>query len=157
MAWWLTVYCRRPVSTISAKQLETLISGADYFTLAEDYDVDDALVSPAVKALTVSQDLEVSFGDARPIVVHLWKDAGRVAEELAEMHQVRSPPASQLERLETTKEIVGIELGFSHLENMGVVIAYEIARHLAQLGEGLIVDDDDRWQVVDDGAFVELD
>ncbi len=156
MAWWLTVYCRRPVSTTSAEELQTGINGADYFTLAEDYDVDDALVGPAVKALTVSKDLHVSFGDSRPIVVHVWSTPERVAEELSEMHEVRSPPKSLHEPLKATKEIVGIELGFSHLENLGAVIAYEIARYFAQKGDGLIVDDDDRWQRIDDGAFFEI-
>lgn len=165
MAWWLTVYCQRPVSKLTAKQLHagitgedaTARAGVDYFTLAEDYDVADELVGPAVKALAVSKDLHVSFGDPRPVVVHVWSTPERVAEELKEMHEVRSPPKSLHQALKATKEIVGIELGFSHLENMGVVIAYEIARFLAQKGNGLMVDDDDRWQRIDDGAFAAID
>ncbi|MBM4782968.1 MAG: hypothetical protein GQE15_35260 [Archangiaceae bacterium] len=165
MAWWLTVYCRRPVSRLTAKQLQagitgedaTALAGVDYFTLAEDYDVADELVSPAMKALKVSKELQVSFGDSRPIVVHVWSSPERVAEELSEVQEVRTPPKSLRSALKDTKEIVGIELGFSHLENMGVVIAYELARYLAQKGDGVIVDDDDRWQRIDDGAFSEID
>jgi hypothetical protein len=49
--------------------------------------------------------------------------------------------------------VIGLELGFSMLEDMGVVLAYELARYLAQKGDGVIVDDDDRWQVIERGAF----
>ncbi len=123
---------------------------------ASGYTFSEITKSTPEKALTVSKDLHVSFGDSRPIVVHVWSTPERVAEELSEMHEVRSPPKSLHEPLKATKEIVGIELGFSHLENLGVVIAWEIARYFAQKGDGLIVDDDDRWQRIDDGAFFEI-
>ena len=46
------------------------------------------------------------------------------------------------------------ELGFSMLEDMGVVFAYEIARFVAQKYDGVIVDDDARWQrIAEYGAF----
>ena len=41
----------------------------------------------------------------------------------------------------------------ARLTDMGVVLAYELARWLAQKGDGVIVDDDNRWQFVEDGAF----
>ena len=56
-------------------------------------------------------------------------------------------------RLEETKEIFLLELGFPMLEDMGIVFAYEIARWLAQKGDGLIVDDERYWQIIEDGAF----
>lgn len=165
MAWWLTVYCRKPIAGLTPEHLMAGITGRDreasagddYLTLAEGYDVDEALVKPALRALTISKDLEVGYGDQRPIVMHVWTSAERVAEELEEMREVRSPPASLVTRLAQTKEIVGIELGFSQLETMGVVFAYELARYLAQKGDGVIVDDDDRWQRIADGAFEEID
>lgn len=69
---------------------------------------------------------------------------------------MRSPPEAVHARLAKTKEIVALELGFPMLEDMGVVIAFELARYLAQKGDGLIVDDEDQWQETQDGAFVEL-
>ena len=59
MAWWLTVYCRKPISGLTPEQLTAGIAGRDpeasagddYLTLAEGYDVDEALVKPALRAL----------------------------------------------------------------------------------------------------------
>ena len=140
-------------------------AGVDYWTLAEDYGIDDtAVVDAALNLLRVQPngeglDCELRYqaeDDARPVVVHVWDEPGRVAEELEEAKDGRDPPAGIMERLGKTKVIVGIELGFSQLEDMGVVLAYEVARWLAQRGDGLIVDDDNAWQSVRDGGWVGL-
>jgi hypothetical protein len=165
MPSWITIYCRKSVAALSAEQVRagmvdqdpSASAGADYLTLAESYDVDEAEVKPALANLRVSGeglDLEVQYREAgRPIVVHHWATVGRVKEELEEALEVRAPPESVRERLAQTTEIVALELGFSMLEDMGVVLAYELARYIAQKGDGLIVDDDNVWQDVDDGAF----
>lgn len=175
MAWWLTVYCRSPVSELSPEQLLAGIrgedrqahAGEDYWTLAEDFGIEDEdVVDAALDVLRVRGDealglragCEVCYRpgvDARPIVLHCWSEPERVAEELEEAEESRSPPAAAQERLRASKEVVGIELGFSQLEDMGVVIAYEIARWLAQKGDGLVADDDDRWMRVADGGWVD--
>ena len=64
------------------------------------------------------------FGDAMAL------EPSQVAEELKECAEGRSPPAAAAPVLERCCEIVGIELGFSQLEDMGVVLAYELARYL---------------------------
>jgi hypothetical protein len=170
MAWWITVYCRAPVSALTPAQLLAGIrdqdrsapAGVDYRTLAEHYDIDDAaMIDAALDVLRVRPagssglDCEVCHRpeeDARPIVVHCWSDPERVAEEVTEAEAGRSPPTEALARLRTSKEIVAIELGFSQLEDMGIVLAYEIARWLAQKGNGLVVDDDDCWLAVEGGG-----
>jgi hypothetical protein len=168
MAWWITVYCRRSVSRLTPSELlagitdrdRSAAAGVDYATLAEDYGVDADAVAPALAQLAVRAtsdaplDFEIGFAtDGRPLVLHLWDAPERVAEELEEAKEVRSVPATIADRLAETKEIVAIELGYSHLEDMGIVFAFEVARYLAQNGDGLIVDDDDAWQVVDQGGF----
>ena len=85
----------------------------------------------------------------------MWSERAQVAEELAELEE-REPPAGAADVLAQCTEIVAIELGFPMLENMGIVIATEVARYYAQRGRGLIVDDDDQWFEVIDGQFVEL-
>lgn len=175
MAWWLTVYCRRPVSALAPELLlagiqgrdSEALAGVDYWTLAEGFGIEDeAVVDAALDVLRVRGDealgllsgCEISYRpevDARPIVVHYWTDPARVAEELAEAEEGRSPPPGALARLRASTEVVGIELGFSQLEDMGIVIAYELARWLAQRGDGLVVDDDDRWMVVQDGGWAD--
>lgn len=175
MAWWLTVYCRRPVSALAPELLlagiqgrdSEALAGVDYWTLAERFGIEDeAVVDAALDVLRVRGDEELGLlaeceiayrpeVDARPIVVHCWTDPERLAEELEEAEEGRSPPTGVLPRLRTTKEIVGIELGFSQLEDMGIVLAYELARWLAQKGDGLVVDDDDCWMTVERGGWVD--
>lgn len=173
MAWWLTVYCRKPVSDITPAQLlaglraedRSAPAGVDYYTLAEQHDIDDhAMVDAALASLKVhgtgasGPDCEVRYQpeeDVRPIVLHHWTEPDRVAEELEEAAEGRSVPPRALGRLRAAKEVVGIELGFSQLEDMGIVLAYELGRYLAQKGEGLVVDDDNNWFAVKDGVWVD--
>jgi hypothetical protein len=167
MSWWITIYLSKPLDDLNAARLRdgitdrdpTAHAGVDYDTLAESYDVDEDLVGDAVSQLAVHQvgedplDLEVRYGSDRPIVVHRWREPARVAEELAEAEEVRSPPGSVLERLRQSREVIGLELGFSQLEDMGIVFGFEIARYVAQRGDGIIVDDDDQWSSIVDGGF----
>lgn len=44
-------------------------------------------------------------------------------------------------RLQRTEEVIGIEFGYSQLEDMGVVLAYEVARYLGARGDALIKND----------------
>ncbi len=170
MACWITVYCRASVASLSAEQLLAGITdkdpsasaGVDYQTLAESYDLDDSLALVALERLAITplgeSPLDVSLTyepGARPIVVH-WTDAAeRIRVELEEARELRRPPPWALERFSSVREIVMIELGFSQLESMGIVFAFELARYLAQKGDGFIVDDDKRWREIVDGAFEE--
>ena len=168
MAWWLTIYCRKPVSHLTAADIArglvdedpAATAGGDYYTAAEGYGIEDeAVVDAALDRLTVEAmsdkplDLQVRYGARRPLVVHLWHEPGRLAEVLAETNQERSPPDSVKSRLAETVEIVAIELGLSQLRTMGIVIACELARFFAQHGDALVVDDDDAWSRVTGGQF----
>lgn len=174
MAWWLTVYCRKPVSHLSVDAVRKGLldedpsapAGGDYLTLAEQYEVDEETVKPALKALELKSvsdsllHLEISYRlprELRPIVVHVWNTPERLAEELDETADIRNPPKSAQKLLEGVVEIVAIELGFQMLEDMGVVLAFELARWLAQKGDGVIADDDNRWQMIERGAFRPLE
>lgn len=52
--------------------------------------------------------------------------------------------------------VIGIEMGFSQLEDMGVVFAYEVARWYGEHRGGLIKGVDENWLSIDDGGFVFL-
>jgi len=167
MAWWITVYCSRDCSALQSTDLASgiragdpdALAGVDYFTLAEDYDVPETVVAPALEHLRVTGDFEIHYEsdpDARPVVVHVWTQPGRVREEVEEAREVRSAPTSAAPFLDGCRAVVGIELGVSMAQTMGVVLAYEVARYIAQKYDGVIVDDEDRWEVVREGALVPL-
>lgn len=67
----------------------------------------------------------------------------------------RNPPTEVESTLAGCREIVALELGASRFGTMGVVLAYEVARYIAQKGEGVFVDDENQWLAVRRGAFEE--
>ncbi len=175
MPAWITVYCGRLVGPLSGTDLRrgilggdpSALAGVDYLTLAEPFDIDDEdIVDETIQQLEVVADVdpdpdlyEVRYRreELRPIVVHRWRQPDRVREEVTEVLELRDleiPDPRLADRLRDSREVVGIELGFSQLEDMGVVVGYEIARYLAQRGDGLVLDEGDRWVRVVEGAFV---
>lgn len=171
MALWLSLFCQTSTTHVTSSQLldglrgrdQRALAGVDYHTLAEDYDVKDELVRPAVAALKVDalsggDGYEISYGEGvRPVFVRRWTDPPRVAEEIQEMHdRLGSAAEPAAAWIRACREVIGIELSANQLEDMGVVIAYEAARYLAQKGNALILTDQDRWLRVEDGAFVTL-
>ena len=112
MAWWFTIYCRKPVGHWTAADIERGIREADYHTLAEAYEIeDDDLVDAALDALAVVAvsdkplDLELRYRKGRPVVVHLWNEPAQVAEELDEARENRDPPASIAARERNVTEV----------------------------------------------------
>ncbi len=170
MPAWITVYCRERLDSLGADELlrgirggdPEALAGVDYWTLAEDYGVDEDQVDRALAQLAVVEDgsdWEIRYSEAgeRSVVVHRWFSTERVAEEIEEVLERLEPSDEDIvEHLRASREVVGIELGFSQFEDMGVVIAYEVARYLMQKLDGLILNDEDRWLVVVDGAFFVL-
>jgi hypothetical protein len=172
MAWWLTVYCRKRVESPDPAEIAAGLrgedpggrAGLDYLGLAAEHGIDEAKAKAAIAALSVFPidegpfDLEVRYSnepEARPIFVHGWSGTERVAEEIREAVENREPPKSTLARVKAAKQVIGIELGYSQLRDMGLVIAIELARWLAQKGDGVFVDDDGEWFAVVDGEFVD--
>ena len=157
MASWISVYCRSSLDAVTARKLAAGIrdkdndapAGVDYLTLAEQYGVDDAAVRAALASLSVSKwsgGFVLAYGAKLPVRVHRWTDPARVAAELAELPRT----------LADVVEVVGIELMASQLRDFGVVVAYEVARYLAQKGNGVTRDLGGVFGVVRRGAFVDL-
>lgn len=170
MSWWITVYCRRSLDGIGPRELEdgirgrdaAALAGVDYVALAEDYDVDAALVGPALAALRVTSDkdtFEVLYhptDPSRDVSVERWTESARVDEELDDAREVREAPEEAEPLLDACVEVVGIELHATQFGDMGIVLAYEVARYLAQRGDGVLVDDENVWFRVEGGALVEI-
>jgi hypothetical protein len=91
-------------------------------------------------------------------VVYLWSDPARVREELAEaaenyLHDRRGRGVSQVRTvLGGVTEVAAIELGGGQLEDMGLVIAGQVAEYLAGTGGGVIRDTGDEWWAVRRGV-----
>jgi hypothetical protein len=172
---WLTIYCRKPVSWVGSKEIldglsgrcRTALAGVDYQSLAEDYGVSSDLAKREVSHLAVERDpvgatpaYLVKYGldpQRRPLRICFWGDPARVKEEISETREGVLPSTGEIPRaLDGTIEVVGVEFGQSHLRDSGIVIAFEAARFFAQLGDGIVRDEEGAWSRIAHGAFVPL-
>lgn len=166
MPAWISVYCAQPIGQIALDTLSDEIAGNDFWTLAEQYDVDECLVDPALAALrfeSMNHGFRMHYrcGDERPLVIHFWETSGQVEEEILEVLEVlkNAPGANALRisrHMQHVKSVVGIELGVSQLHDMGIVFAYEIARWFGTHRSGFIKSYDDNWCTIEDGGYVSL-
>ena len=83
--------------------------------------------------------------------MYLWSAAERVREELAEAEENflggrkgRGVTAVR-KALSGVTEVAAVELGLIHLEDMGLVIAGQVAEYLADVSGGVIRDTNDEW------------
>jgi len=165
MAAWIRVFCTRPVSQLSADNILEGISAADFYTEAEglgieDSDVEQALSFLRIETLTGPSDarFELFYRPKGMRQITIWVSSEELDEELEEVLELLEDISpSQVKRvkafLDKTIEIVALELGWSQLEDMAVVLAYEVTRYLARVGKGLVLATDDTWWEVKDGVF----
>ena len=168
MAAWFTAYCTRSVRHVTAADLTAALGAVDFYTVAEGFGIEDeAAVERAVGALRVQPaagDLgewfEVRYRPAkyRPLVVYLWADRGRVRQELTESQEEhlagrKGRGVAQVRAaLTAVVEVAALELGLGQLEDMGLVIAGQLAEYLAGVGAGLIRDTGEEWWAVRRGV-----
>ncbi len=166
MPAWVSVYCTQPIDDVTPEHLRTGIRDNDYWTLAEQYDVNDDLVDPALALLRIDSDnngfqLHYRPEGERQLAIHCWTSRERVKEEIEEVlelfeHDSSETAARIQEHMKEVQSVIGIEMGFSQLEDMGIVFAYEVARWFGQHRGGLIKGDDDCWSMIDGGGYVHL-
>jgi hypothetical protein len=170
MAAWLTVYCTKSVKHVTADDLLALLQNLeDPYTLAEGFGIDDEeAVDRALKHLRierVSKQAGVKFSlhykprSTRPVLFHLWAQPKRVQTErdeaLEQFDGAKGRKVARVrEHLADCVAVVALELGWSQLEDMGIVLAGQIAVFLAVEGNGLIRDQNDDWWAMKTGAPV---
>lgn len=163
MATWFTIYCTRSVYHVTASDFVSALSAVDFYTVAEGFDIDDEeVIGKALSQLDVKPTLdrdirfEVCYrlSKLRPLRVHMWTLRDRVQQELAEAREEyltgrTGPGVSQVcSKLSEVIEIAAVELGISQLEDMGLVIASQIAEYLARVGAGIIRDPGNEWWAI---------
>ena len=164
MPAWLTVYVRESVGSLTPKESLSELRRADFDTLAEVHEIDEALVDDLDDHLRITGevlgDAEVHYKppEFRPITLHHWTEPARVEEELEEAKEGGDLPKKIATVLGKVREVVALELGFGMYKDMGIVLAWEIARIVARKGRGVVKDDDGHWSVLDKGGgYVHLD
>jgi hypothetical protein len=144
MAYWITIYCADSVPAINLEEMRKGISSADWWTLGEDFDLEEDEVDAFMDHLIWTTD-PLAFGlkDERPVRIHVWNDPARIKEEIEELED-RMPP-SVAGRIGKTKSIVALELGISQVRTMNEVVGFEIAYWFSETKNGLIMGPYDSW------------
>jgi len=170
MPAWISIYCKQPLDDVTPARIMEGVRVADFHTLAEQYDVAESLVKPARARLRI----ETVDGDGSPalrlcyrpegerqLAIHFWTSPSRVQEEIEEaLERIQSKKTAGArtirKHLGGVKAVVGIEIGFSQLEDMGIVFAYEVARWFGEHKSGLIYGEQDAWSLIEDNCFRHL-
>jgi len=166
MAAQLTLYCARPISHVTSKDVLTGIDFANFYRLVEKWHIADADLALAhLRINTVAGKAKtflIRFGPAElPVVpVTLNSDPDDVAEwrEAA----LRSLPASNdpavelvRERLPRTVECVSIRLGWETVD-AGFALGWAAGEFLARTGDALLFDEYDNWWLMRGKTSVHL-
>lgn len=154
MAYWILVFTKHKLGQIHQDDVVAAITQSNLYTLCGQYGLDPALIQPALEqidaALSVSDQqllLVLRYGVQQhpPIVVTEWDVAvGAGSQLLREMLENCAIP-DVMQNLKETSFIYSVELVASQLGDMGLLLAYEIARWIAQRGEGLVLALDRTW------------
>ena len=168
MASWFTVYCTRLVSHVTTEDLAAALDAVDFYTVAEGFGIEDeTVVEQALSQLRVKPVADVPGvrfrvhyrpSKMRPLFIHVWTDAERVRQELNEVEgehlagRTGRGVGQVRKALSATVEVVAVELGLGQLEDMGLVIAGQIAEYFAGVGAGPIRDTAGVWWTVRQGV-----
>lgn len=170
MAACFTVYCSRSVDRVTTADILAAIESWDFRTSAEGYGIDDdEAVDRALASLKPESDagdgvrFRLTYGPpgSRPILIQFHSDADLIAEMRDEAEELLDQARGQgVERIRThlgsIVEVVAIELGWSQMEDMGVVFAAMMSEYLAGVGSGLVRDPQNVWWAVEEHVPVRL-
>jgi hypothetical protein len=150
------------VSHLTAADLRAGIDNGqtDFLTIAEGFGIkDEEVVRQALSQFRIEPvdqpegvKFRLRYRPARLRPVHLWlsTDPAQVRTEREEALEpfegARVKGARRVRaHLRLVVEVAALELGWSQLEDMGVVLAGQVAEYLACVGDGLIRDQNDDW------------
>jgi hypothetical protein len=154
MAYRILVFNQRPIGEISEGTLLTAITRSNYETLCAQYGLNPALIGPARDQLRVvlAANRQVPYfvlhykpADLPPIVVSAWAAVTVIRDHrLADNYDEHLPDRVR-NHFSLTEVIYSVELDEAQLTDMGLLLAYEIARWAAERGEGLVLGLDGAW------------
>jgi hypothetical protein len=171
MAAWMSVYCASSVSAVTAADILADLSDADVCTIAEGFGIEDAeavgaamaklRIEPASDPQDVWLRLSVRPAEYRPVVIHRWSAPSRVETERAEaLEQLDAVAGEGIGRVRShlgrSVEVVGLELGWSQLDSIEIVLAWLVAEYLARVGQGLIRHECGSWWAMADRVPFQL-
>ena len=154
MVYRILVFTQKSILSIPQEVIQDDLLKVNFHSLGEQYGLDPSQVEAAKSNLEVHMSRDGKFPyffirynqeQMRPIVVHEWElvsDKGK--KILGDLLQIIDD-AEVIKRLPGFNYLMEIELAPSQLKDMGLLLAYEIARWAAAQGVGLVLGLDKIW------------
>jgi hypothetical protein len=134
------------IKDVRPDEVRAAITESNYATLCAQYGLDPALI-PAAKARlqvlvapsSTAPFFTVSYGAERPVVVDFqdW--------ESDYVNRIAPVPETAREALSRTAQVVSVSLAPDQLQDLGLLLGYELARWAALQGRGIMRALDGRW------------
>lgn len=146
MPFVIRVFNTQLIAAIDPNEILAAITESNYQTLCQQYGLDPALIAPGLARLGVltAPDKAAPFftivyrqNGERPLVVSL--------QDWAPVELETRPSEPLREVFSRSVQLVSIELGEDQLRDLGLLLAYEVARWAAVEGRGIIQGLDGRW------------
>lgn len=154
MQYWILIFNQKRLDGLNETGLVSALKGANLAKLCRQFGLDDALVAPAVAHLhlltaparaVLFSALYYQAERQHPVFIHCWDIKQDEGASMLTAYLNKSTSSALAVRLKTVQQIWGVELSPHQLDDMGLVIAYEIARFLAAVGGGLVRGLDGVW------------
>ncbi len=144
----------RSIGAIDPEELRDQLLQANFHTLAAQYGLDEGLIEGCVSTLEVTtvDPLVAPFfvikyrgGGHLPLLVYRWMRPDQRGGGLWRDVLPEGLPPQVRDCITDASEILVIELDRSQLEDMGILLAYEVARWAAVRGSGVVMGLDGKW------------
>ena len=154
VAYWIFIFNQREIATIDEAALIQAVTASNYATLSAQYGLDPHLIAPALAHLKVvtSERAACPFFLLRylpepqqPLAFYQWDGHSEIGSSLLKEALDGCESEEIRRRLAQTRQINAIELSALQLQDMGLLLAYELARWSADQGEGVLRGIDGNW------------
>ena len=154
MNYWIFVFNKKTIEPINEEGLLERITDSNFEILCRQYGLDPLMIQPTLAQLQIvlaPKDLSPFFllqyhpQGKRPIVVYRWDSHQDYGKALLQDAVGDNQQEEIQEHLAQTQYLIGIELAQSQLRDMGLLLAYEVARWAADVGHGLLRGVDGKW------------
>lgn len=154
MAYWIWIFNQQSLGEIDRNLLAQAVTTANFSTLCEQYGIDPVMIAPAREHFEViaanggvAPFFLVSYrpDGERPIMVNRWDSSGEIGAQI--LSQTIHAVANEQIKLHLlqTQQIFGIELQRTQIEDIGLLLAYEVARWVSFHGQGTVRGLDGVW------------
>ncbi len=154
MPYLIRVFNQRPITKIVSEDIITAITTSNFHTLCEQYQLEPRLIDPALANLEIIPAptpqsllflLRYRQENQCPIRIYQWDMGSQAGAERVNAALEMAEVAAFKGKLAKTSYIIAVELLQSQLQDMGLLLGYELARWAAEQGKGLIYGLDGVW------------